>query len=173
MMKRIIIAAKAKNNVIGKDNDLVWRLPDDMKFFQAQTAGHAVLMGRKNYESIPEKFRPLPHRKNIIITRNSDYSVPQDCEVFGSVEEGIEYCKNEGFEKCFIIGGGQIYKYALHMDLVDEMLLTHVEATPEGDTFFPEFDESKWDKDLLEEHAVDEKHPFAFSFWEYKKASTS
>lgn len=170
MMKRVIIAAVAKNNVIGKNNDLVWRLPDDMKFFQAQTAGHAVLMGRKNFESIPEKFRPLPHRKNIIITRNQDYVAPSGCEVFQSVEEGLEFCKNQQFEKCYVIGGGQIYKYTLHMGLVDEMLITHVDALPEGDTFFPEIDGKKWTKTLLEEHPKDEKHPFSFSFWKYKKA---
>lgn len=160
-----LIVAKALNNVIGKDNDLVWRLPADMRFFTETTKGHIVIMGRKNWESIPEKYRPLQERVNIVITRNEDFDDPE-CVIFHSVEEAIE--KHQHSDKdIFIIGGAQIYKYTLDHDMVDEMLITVVEHEFDGDAFFPEFDESNWKKELILEHSKDEKNPYDFKVYRY------
>ena len=98
-----MIAAVAENKVIGKDNDLVWRLPDDMKYFMETTRDHFVIMGRKNYESIPHKFRPLPHRTNIIVTRQPDYNA-DDCVIVGTIAKAIEYARDQNQEEIFIIG---------------------------------------------------------------------
>jgi dihydrofolate reductase len=104
-----MIAAVATNRVIGKDNDLVWRLPDDMKYFMETTQNHFVIMGRKNYESIPHKYRPLPNRVNIIITRQKDYKA-SDCIITNTIEEALDYARDQAQEEVFVIGGGQIYK---------------------------------------------------------------
>ena len=104
-----MIAAIAKNNVIGKNNQLIWNLPRDMKFFMDSTMNRHIIMGRKNFESIPNKYRPLKNRVNIIVTRNKNYEA-NSCKVVSSVQEGLEYAKKNGEAECFIIGGGQIYK---------------------------------------------------------------
>jgi len=119
-MKVSLIVAVANNGVIGKDNDLIWHLPNDMKFFKQTTTAHHVIMGRKNFESIPERFRPLPNRTNVIITRNSDYKA-EGCVVVNSVEQALEVAKQNGDTQPFIIGGGQIYKLALENNLVDKI----------------------------------------------------
>ena len=134
-MRISIIVAVATNGVIGRDNDLVWRLRDDMKFFSETTKGHAVLTGRRNYESIPERFRPLPHRTNIVITRNAEYEAP-GAEIAHSLEAGIDCAKAMGARELFIIGGGQIYAESMSKGWVDRLFITHVDAAPEGDTFF-------------------------------------
>jgi dihydrofolate reductase len=167
-MQTIIIVAIAQNNAIGKDNNLLWHLPADMKFFKEQTSGHTVITGRKNYESIPEKFRPLPNRTNIVVTRDKNYKAP-GAMVVNSLEEAIEKAKNLGAEKCFIIGGGQIYKESLEKNLVDEMLITHVEVAPPADTFFPEIDQSNWEKELITELITDEKNKFSMEIYRYLK----
>lgn len=167
-MKIILIAAISKNNAIGKDNNLLWHLPADMKFFKEQTTGFPVITGRKNYESIPEKFRPLPNRTNIVVTRDKNYQAPGAIMV-NSLEEAIETARKEGKEKCFIIGGGQIYKESLEKNLVDEMLITHVGAAPQADTFFPEIDSSKWKKELVSEIKSDEKNKFSMEIFRYLK----
>src|SRR5690242_3767377 len=97
-----LIAAVSENHVIGKNNDLPWRLPDDMKFFMQTTKGHYVVMGRKNYQSLPDKFRPLPNRTNIVVTRQLNFSAP-DCVVVGSLTEGIEVAKKAGESEVFLI----------------------------------------------------------------------
>ena len=134
-MKVSLIVAVAKNGVIGKDNDLIWSLPKDMRFFKETTLGHCVIMGRKNFESIPERFRPLPNRINVIITRQSDYQA-EGCVVVNSLENALEIAQHNGDEEPFIIGGGQIYKLALDRNLVDKIYLTKVHYSFEGDTFF-------------------------------------
>src|SRR5688572_1383436 len=111
-MNTILIVAIAENNAIGKDNKLLWHLPADMKFFKEQTTGHTIVTGRKNYESIPEKFRPLPNRTNIVVTRDQNYP-SLGAIVASSLEDAIGKAKKNGTEKCFIIGGGQIYKESL------------------------------------------------------------
>lgn len=167
-MKTILIVATAQNNAIGKDNHLLWHLPADMKFFKEQTSGHTIITGRKNYESIPEKFRPLPNRTNIVVTRDKNY-LATGAMVVNSLEEAIEKAKNSGAEKCFIIGGGQIYKECLEKNLVDEMLITHVETNPDADTFFPGIEFEKWTKELISEINPDEKNKFSMKIFRYLK----
>ena len=165
-MSIVIIAAIAENRGIGLDNDLPWSLPDDMQFFKSSTQGKSVIMGRKNFESIPHKYRPLPNRQNIIVTHKSDYQA-DGCTVVNSIEEGIEKSNRDG--DVFIIGGGQIYADALKNNLVDEMLLTEVQAEIEADVFFPEFDKTNWDSTVLTKHDKDEKHSFSFIIRRYIK----
>ena len=162
MMKVSLIVAKAENNAIGKDNDLIWKLPDDMRFFSDTTKGHYVIMGRLNYDSIPLKYRPLPNRPNVIVTRNSAFKA-ENCEVVDSVEKGIELARENGETEAFVIGGGQIYKTALENDLLDKLYITIVHHEFEADVYFPEFDESKWKKTSELFHPKDEKHPYSFS----------
>ena len=137
-----LIVAASENGVIGKDNDLIWHLPKDMKFFKETTMGHHVVMGRKNFESIPHKYSPLANRTNVIITRQADY-IAEGCVVVNSVEAALEIAKQNGDTEPFIIGGGQIYKIALEQKLVDKIYLTKVYHSFEGDTFFPELN-SDW-----------------------------
>ena len=160
-MKVSMIAAIAKNLVIGKDNDLAWHLPDDMKYFMNTTKDHYVIMGRKNFESIPAKYRPLPNRTNIIITRQKAYQQP-NCIVFNSIEDALAYCKTKGEQEAFIIGGGQIYTAGLNLS--DTLYITEVDAEVEGDTYFPEFDRSDWQEVSRIHHPKDEKHVFDFDF---------
>ncbi|MBC8265404.1 MAG: dihydrofolate reductase [Flavobacteriales bacterium] len=166
-MKVSLIVAVSENGVIGKDNDLIWHLPKDMKFFKDTTLGHHVIMGRKNFESIPEKYRPLPNRTNIVITRQSDYTA-EDCVVVNSVEAALEIAKQNGDTKPFIIGGGQIYKIALDQNLVDRIYLTKIHHTFEGDTFFPELG-NKWKEINKVENKADEKHSYDYDFITFEK----
>tara|TARA_Y100000782_G_scaffold115604_1_gene161405 strand:- start:9251 stop:9769 length:519 start_codon:yes stop_codon:yes gene_type:complete len=171
MSKKItvsLIAAVAENAAIGKDNDLIWYLPRDLKFFKDTTAGHAVIMGRRNYHSIPEKYRPLPGRENIVVTFQEAFAAP-GCKVTNSVEEAIELAIKDGDEEPFIIGGGQIYKYALEQDLVDRLYITRVHESFDGDTFFPSYDESKWQLVWSEKHDPDHRHKYGFTFYQYDK----
>lgn len=163
-----MIAAVAKNNVIGKDNDLVWSLPDDMKFFMEKTTGHHVIMGRKNYESIPKKYRPLPNRTNIVMTRQKNLSI-EGVEVVHSLEEALEIAQKNGENEVLIIGGGEIYDIA--MEQADILYLTEVEASPAGDAFFPVFDRSQWKETARIHHNKDERHAYAFDFVTYKRES--
>lgn len=165
-----IIVAVASNNGIGKDNDLLWHLPADMKFFTKNTTDNIVIMGRRNWDSIPHKYRPLPNRINAVITRNTEYA-NDEADVFNSVEEAIAFYKTEKYEdkEIFIIGGGQIYKHSIEHDLVDEMLVTMVDAEYEADTFFPEIDEEKWDGELIFEFKADEKNPHDFDIYRFVK----
>jgi dihydrofolate reductase len=165
-MQVSIIAAVAANRAIGKDNDLIWKLPDDLKFFRNTTMGHYVIMGRMNYESIPHKWRPLDGRSNVIITRQKDYAA-EEVDVVNSLEEALEIARDNKEEEAFVIGGGQIYQLALELDLVDVMYLTHVHEEFEADVFFPEFDEAKWTKEIIAEHPIDERHKHAFTIFKY------
>ena len=162
-----LIVAVSENKVIGKDNDLVWHLQVDMKFFKDTTKNHFVIMGRRNYESIPHKYRPLPNRTNVIVTRQKKYDA-EGCLVFNSIETAIEEARKTGDDEPFIIGGGQIYKYALDNNLVDRVYLTRVHAEIEGDTFFEDLDES-WKEVYSNAHPADEKHPYAFTFQTFER----
>ena len=124
-MKVSLIVAVSENGVIGKSNDLIWHLPKDMKFFKDTTLGHHVIMGRKNFESIPHKYSPLPNRTNVVITRQISYKA-EGCVVVNSVEAALEIVKNNRDTEPFIIGGGQIYKIALENNLVDRIYLTKI-----------------------------------------------
>ena len=152
-----LIVAVAKNNGIGKDNNLLWHLPADMKFFKETTTGHCIITGRKNYESIPARFRPLKDRTNIVVTRNLKYS-ESDIEICNSIESAIAFAKDQGEVEVFVIGGGQIYKEVLQKELIDRMYITHVDANFEADTFFPEFDNKKWNSKQIIEIEKNEKN---------------
>lgn len=151
MPEIVIIAAVAKNRIIGRDNQLIWNIPEDMAHFKALTQGHTVLMGRKTWESLPPRFRPLPGRRNIVVSRQADYSAP-GAEVADSLENGLKLAStvvsaidsmtadgtNSAGEATivFIIGGEQIYTQA--MVLADRLEITEVDLEPEGDAWFPE-----------------------------------
>lgn len=155
------IAALSKNKVIGKNNDLPWRLPDDMKFFMETTKGHHVIMGRKNYDSLHEKFKPLPNRSNIVITRQKNFKAP-GCIVLNAVEPGLKIAQKNSEEECFIIGGAEIYKLALPH--TTRLYLTEIDAHIEGDTYFPDFKKEDWKEISRKHHPADERHKYAFDF---------
>lgn len=167
-MKVSLIAAVAANGAIGRDNDLIWHLPDDMKFFKETTRGHHVIMGRKNWESIPHNYRPLPGRPNIVVSRNSEYEVV-DAELVQTIEAGLEIARKNGEDEAFVIGGGQIYRMALNKDLVDHMYITHVNHDFEADVFFPEFDASEWSEHEMDTHPIDERHKHSFRIVRYDR----
>jgi dihydrofolate reductase len=160
------IAALSQNRVIGKNNDLPWKLPDDMKFFMQTTKAHHVIMGRKNYDSLPSKFKPLPERTNIVITRQQGFVAP-GCAVFHDIAKGIDLAKKNGETECFIIGGAEIYK--LGMPFTSRLYLTEIQTTIDGDTFFPAFDKSEWRETSRTHHPADERHAYAFDFVTYEK----
>ena len=170
-MRISTIAAVASNGVIGKDNDLVWSLPVDMKFFMSTTKGHVVVTGRKNYESIPEAYRPLRGRTNVVITRNRDY-VAEGAVVVHSLAEALEVARKAGETECFVIGGGQIYGEALKEGIVDTQYITHVEASPEGDAFYPSDAWEGWPFRGLHEQAKDERHDHSFRIVQYNRKGT-
>lgn len=158
-----IIVAEGENNAIGKDNDLIWHLSDDLKRFKSLTNGHHIIMGRKTFESFP---KPLPNRTHIVITRQKDYSAPSGVIVVNSLDDAIDAARKD--KQPFIIGGGEIYKQA--MPLVDKLEITRVHASFENaDTFFPVIDETRWKEVSRTTHDADEKHAYAFSFVTYVK----
>jgi dihydrofolate reductase len=163
-----MIAALDAAKGIGKNNDLMWNLPADMQFFKDTTKGHVVIMGRKNYESIPEKYRPLPGRKNVILSRQKDFNAP-GCSVYTSLEDCLANLNLEYGQKAFIIGGAQIYALALDSNLVQEIFLTHIKKVYGADTFFPNIDVSKYIKTRILEQTVDAKHEAAFEVYHYIK----
>lgn len=165
-MKVSLIVAMDLERGIGKNNDLMWHLPNDMKFFKGTTLGHIVVMGRKNFESIPERFRPLPKRENAVLTRSKLYRA-EGCEVFHSFEECLEHYKDEKDRVVYIIGGGEIYNIALDSGVVDEMYITHVNKRYGAETFFPDFDLKKWSVETILEQEKDEKHEASFTVLKY------
>ncbi|HET6992275.1 MAG TPA: dihydrofolate reductase [Bacteroidia bacterium] len=165
-MKISIVVAASENNAIGKDNRLIWRLPDDMKFFKEKTVGHCVVTGRKNYESIPDKFRPLPERTNIVVTRSKNYHAP-GAIVVHSMKEAIAKAKELGETDLCIIGGGEIYREFLPQ--TDIIWLTRVHHEFEAHTFFPALDATQWKITWREEHQADDKHAYAFTFLKYER----
>ncbi|WP_299060182.1 dihydrofolate reductase [uncultured Polaribacter sp.] len=158
-----IIAAIAKNNALGKDNDLIWHLPADLKRFKNVTTGHPILMGRNTFESIG---KPLPNRTTIIITRNKEY-FKDGCLIANSLEEAIKLAENN--EDIFIIGGAQIYKEAIEKDLVEQLDITQVHKEFEADVFFPEIDLNIWKETNREDFKADEKNKFDYSFVSFQK----
>ncbi len=161
-----IIVAVASNNVIGKNNTLIWQLPEDMKFFKEKTTGHPIITGRKNYESIPERFRPLANRTNIIITRQRNYDAPGTI-IVGSVAEAIETAKKIDGGEIFIIGGGDIFKQSI--PFVDTIYLTRIDQAFEGDVFFPELSSEDWKIVANEKGPRDENNPYDYFFMTYKR----
>ena len=156
-----LIAAVAENNALGKDNQLLWHLPDDFKRFKNVTSGHYIIMGRKTFESFP---KPLPNRTHIIITRQKKYP-SENCIVVDSLQKAIAICPPT--EELFIIGGGEIYNQSI--EIADKLDITRVHNIFDADTFFPEIDLNKWKLTSAEFHSKDEKHQFDFTFQSYLK----
>lgn len=150
-----IIVAVGENNVIGKDNDLIWKLPRDMRHFKETTTGHYIIMGRKTFES---NGRPLPNRTNVIITRDKNYTA-EGCVIVHSLEDAINEAKED--KEAFIIGGGEIYKKS--MTLVDRIYLTQIYYNFEGDTFFPEINMEDWTEVDRRDFEPDEKNKYPFT----------
>ncbi len=166
-MIKLIVAA-SENNVIGVKNDLPWHLPDDMTFFKKITQGSVVIMGRKNFLSIPPKFRPLPNRTNIILSKKTNFSA-ENCITASSLEEGIKLAKKQSHSDIFIIGGGLVYEYALKKDLVDIIYLTRVHASIDGDVYFPKLNNFHWKESILSRKSKDEKHKYAFTIFKLER----
>jgi dihydrofolate reductase len=155
-----IIAAAGENDAIGKDNQLVWNLTDDMQRFKDLTSGHHIIMGRKTFESFP---KPLPNRTHIVISMQGDYVVPEGVIKVNSLEAALDIAKDDS--QPFIIGGGEIYKQA--MDYADKIELTRVHADFEADTFFPKIDPALWKETENIFHKKDSQHEYEFSFITY------
>ncbi|MDU8885863.1 dihydrofolate reductase [Yeosuana sp. MJ-SS3] len=158
-----IIVAAGENNAIGKDNDLIWHLSDDLKRFKTLTNGHHIIMGRKTYESFP---KPLPNRTHIVITRQDNYKVPDGVIVVNNLEDAVDACRKDN--QPFIIGGGEIYKQSI--PLADKLEITRVHKSFENaDTFFPEIDTNIWKEVSKSYHEIDQNHKHAFSFITYTR----
>jgi len=162
-MKRIsIIVAIAKNLAIGKDNQLLWHISDDLKRFKKITEGHQVIMGKKTYKSLP--FRPLKNRTNIVITDNKEEKF-EGCITVNSIEEALKYCNEK--EESFIIGGGSVYRQFL--PYANKLYITLVNKDFEADVFFPEVDFSEWRLVSREDRGPDDANDFSYSFLIYEK----
>ncbi|MEP7255336.1 MAG: dihydrofolate reductase [Ferruginibacter sp.] len=161
-----LIVAASTNNVIGKNNQLLWNLPNDMKFFKNTTWGMPVIMGRKTYESVD---KPLPGRINVVITRQPGWNA-EGTVVATDLNDAIKKAAETNCKEIFIIGGGEIFKLAI--ELADKIYMTRVHTTIDGDAFFPTIDENKWQLTANEDFMVDAKHAFAYSFqtWERKNS---
>ena len=157
----ILIAAAAENNALGKNNEMVWHLPDDFKRFKQLTTGHHIIMGRKTFESFP---KPLPNRIHIVITRQKDYN-PQGCIVVSDLDDAIAAVPKE--QDAYIIGGGEIFKLAI--PIADKIELTRIHQSYDGDAFFPEINLDDWKIVESHFHPTDEKHASSFTFETYLK----
>lgn len=156
-----LVVAASTNNVIGSDGGLPWHLPDDLRHFKRLTTGNPIVMGRRTFESIG---RPLPDRRNIVMTRDPDYVAP-GCDVVSSVREALDLV--EDADEVMIIGGGQVYREFLPH--AERIYLTRVQADVEGDTYFPDIDEAGWRLVSSEPHAADEKHAYAFDVMVFER----
>lgn len=161
-MKITLIAAAAENNALGKDNDLVWHLPDDFKRFKKLTSHHHIIMGRKTFESFP---KPLPNRTHIVITRNSEYDAGEGIIVVDSIDAALDAVMND--DNPYVIGGGEIYKLAL--DQATHIELTRVHSSFDADAFFPEINENDWELVAETFHPKDERHDYAFTYLTYAR----
>lgn len=164
-----MIVAVAENGAIGKDNDLLWHLPNDLKFFKSVTLGHPVIMGRKSYLSIPDKYRPLPGRPNLVVTRDPDFKLDEDVHIHTSIKSAINHAKELDQEEIFLIGGGQIYEQAIKDGLCDRIYFTDVHAEFEADVFFPKLNASDWTETSRDRHYKDESHKYDYDFVVYDK----
>lgn len=162
-MQKNIIVAISDNNAIGRNNELLWHISADLKFFKKQTLGWPVIMGRKTFESIG---RALPGRANIVISRN--FNTGEEVEVVGSLKEAFAIAESTNLEKCFVMGGGQIYAQAL--EHADRLVVTHVHTViDDADTFFPQIDPSVWNVVNRSELFTDEETGYTYEFVEYEK----
>ena len=163
-MRVSIVVAAARNGVIGDRGRIPWRLPDDQRFFKQLTTGHAVVMGRKTFESIG---RPLPQRENLVLSRRPLEHGP-GIRGFRDLESALDWAREQGFEECFVAGGEAVYREAL--EVADRLYLTRVDAEPEGDVEFPAIDESRWRCLRRETHPADEHHRYAFTIETWERA---
>ncbi|MCH7785087.1 MAG: dihydrofolate reductase [Bacteroidetes bacterium] len=154
-----LIVAVGKNNELGKENDLVWHLPNDFKRFKKLTTGHHIIMGRKTFESFP---KPLPNRVHVVITRNEKYK-REGTIIVHSMKEALQIAKND--TQPFIIGGGEIY--SLGIPIADKIELTRVHGSFDADTFFPEIQINEWELIKEEHHDIDEHHKYAYTYLTY------
>jgi dihydrofolate reductase len=152
-----LIAGIAQNNCIGNNGALPWHIPEDLKHFKELTTNKTVVMGRKTWESLPEKFRPLPNRKNVVITRQTDYAAPEGVLTFSSTTDAFAQLATEDI---FIIGGAELYKQTI--DQADALEITHIDQTVEGDAFFPQINAETWREVSREDHD-------GYSFVRYEK----
>lgn len=169
-MQIIIVVAKSDNQVIGKDNDLVWHLPADLRFFMSTIEGAYLVTGRKSYESAQGEDVFGPHRQFVIITRNKGYQ-PKLGRVAHSLEAAMQQAERDGAKRLCILGGATIYKQA--MEIADTMILTEVHENFEGDTFFPTIDPSKWREMSRIRHAKDTENIYDYSFVVYERIKGS
>lgn len=156
------LVAMDRNRVIGRNNQLPWHLPEDLKYFKRVTMGHPIAMGRKTHESIG---RILPGRENIIITRNPDYKC-KGCTVFNSVQDFVQYCRKTE-DEIFVIGGSEIFKETF--DYADRLYITLINEEFAGDTYFPHFDKCKWDLVSTQKGVKNEDNPFDYNFNIYER----
>ena len=156
-----MIAAVAENNALGKNNEMVWHLPNDFKRFKSLTSGHHIIMGRKTFESFP---KPLPNRTHIIITRQKDYEA-EGCLIVSSIEEALKICPKN--EDSYIIGGGEIYK--LGLPYADKLDITRVHHTFEADAYFPEIDPEEWELTVFDFNEKDEKHIYNYTYQTFNR----
>lgn len=155
-----IIAAVAQNNAIGNENKLIYWLPNDLKRFKALTTGHTIIMGRNTFDSLPKGA--LPNRRNVVLSRS--VSELPGCDVYPSLEDALSHCTPD--EDIYIIGGASVYNQAL--PLADRLCLTEIHDTPaQADTFFPDY--SDWKESAREDHDIDEKHAYRYSFVDYTR----
>ena len=158
-----IICALTTNSAIGNKGGLLYYLPADLKHFKNLTTGHTIVMGRKTFESLPKGA--LPNRRNVVITRQADYSAP-GIEVFHSFDEALQACAHD--DEVYVIGGESVYEAAL--PVADRLCLTHIDAVPdEADTFFPDYDHTQWEAEEIEHHEPDEKNKLAYTFTNYRR----
>jgi dihydrofolate reductase len=157
-----MIAAVAENNALGKNNLLLWHLPDDFKRFKSITSNHYIIMGRKTFESFP---KPLPNRTHVVITNQKKYKAPEGVIIVNNIQEALKAAQAE--EEIFIIGGGEIYNQFL--SLADKIELTHVHASFEADAFFPSIDLDQWNIVAEDFHDIDEKHAISFTYKTYER----
>ncbi|UFU01251.1 dihydrofolate reductase [Radiobacillus kanasensis] len=157
------LVAMDKNSVIGRENDLPWRLPKDLKFFKELTTSHTVIMGRNTFDSMG---KPLPNRTNVVVTRNTDYE-QEGCIVIHSLDTILEWQKESPDQEYFIIGGGKIFEQMLPH--ADRMYITYIDEVFEGDTYFPNFDSSKWVLTSEKKGEKDEKNPYDYYFRQYDR----
>lgn len=170
MTELVLIAAVAQQRAIGKNNDLLIRLPEDMARFKALTLGHTVIMGRKTWDSIPARFRPLPQRRNLVLSRQSGLALP-GAEVFASLDLAIAACAGEA--QVFVMGGAEIYAQAL--PLADRLELTEIDATFEADSFFPDWRLLGFEEQGRErrQHRTPEGRDVAYDFVRYQRKQES
>jgi len=159
-----VIAAVARNGVIGHDKALLWRLPEDQQYFRRVTLGHPVIMGRRTWDSLPERFRPLPGRRNIVVTRQAGWQAA-GAEAAHSLEQALSMAQEAA--RVFVIGGGELYAAALAR--ADELLLTEIDRDYEGDVSFPAWDRSAFTEVAREVHHAAAPNDFDFAFVTYQR----